>query len=114
MLGAGREALQFIGAQHIAKCFQQRWQRQGQLHIVKQPADILERIGNALQKVRLALVKSAETIRAERLHDADVNVSVVIPHQGFAVERDKFGDSFEIVIEQLLTQFRRKVGFGVE
>ena len=59
----------------------------GKLNIVQQPAQVLQRIRHALQEMCFALVESTESIRAERLHDADVNVGIVVLHEGVAVER---------------------------
>ena len=64
--------------------------------------------------MRLALIKAAKAIRAQRLHDADVHVGVKVPHEHFAI---KLGDEtcklVEVVIEQLLAQLRRQIGLGI-
>src|SRR5438876_8507366 len=63
--------------------------------------------------MRLAFVKAAKSIGAERLHDAHVNVGIVVLHESIAIERDEAGERVEIVIKQLLAQRRRQVSFGV-
>ena len=85
----------------------------GSLTLCGQPAQVLERVRHALQKVRLALVESAETVGAQRLHDADVNVGVVVLHECVAVDVDEVAEAVEIVVEQLLAQLRRQVGLAV-
>src|SRR5437764_10363138 len=60
-----------------------------------------------------ALIKSAKTIRAQGLHDAHVNISIVVAHEGGAVKLDVVGQTVKIMIEQLLAQLRRQVGLGV-
>ena len=91
----------------------QRRQRDGQLDVVKQPAQVFQRVGHALQKMSFALVEAAKSVSAQRLHDADVNVGVVVLHEHFAIELDETGQRVEIVIEQLLAQLRRQIGLGV-
>src|SRR5258708_39761981 len=81
---------------------------------MQQPAQIFHRVRHALQKMRLALVKAAKAVRAQGLHDAHVNVSVVVPQERFALELYVMTKRFEIMIEQILTHFRRQIGFGVE
>ena len=80
---------------------------------MRQPSQILQRKRNALQKVSFPLVKAAETVGAEGLHDADVHVGVVVAQEDFAIERDEAGKAVEIVIEELLAKFGGQVGFGV-
>src|SRR5581483_554611 len=81
--------------------------------MVEQPAQILQRIRHALQEMGLALVVTAKSIGAQRLHDADVNIGVIVPHEGLAVHSDKVGELLEVVSKQLLTQFRGQVRFGI-
>src|ERR1700686_3327012 len=60
-----------------------------------------------------ALVKAAKSISAQGLHDADVNVGVVILHERGAIEIDETGEAIEIVIEQLLAKIGGKDGLGI-
>ena len=113
IVGVGRQALQFFRRKHAVERFEQRRQSDGQRYVVLQPAQVLERIGDALQEVNFAFVESAEAVGAQRLHDADVNVGVVVMHEGFALEIEEAAQRIEIVVEQLLAQFRRQVGLGV-
>ena len=55
-----------------------------------------------MEEVGFAFVEAAETVSAERLHDADVDVGVVMTREGFAIEGDESGQRVEIVIEELL------------
>jgi len=67
-----------------------------------------------LEEVGLAFVEAAEAVGAEGLHDANVDVGIEMLEEGGAVERDEFGERIEIVIEELLAEFGREIGFGVE
>src|ERR1019366_4009941 len=109
-----RQTLQFIRAQNALERLHQGRQRDGQFNVMKQPAQVLQRVWHALQKVGFALVKSAKAISAHRLHHADVHVGVVMPHERFAIKLDKTGKRVEIMIQQLLAQLRRQVGLGIE
>src|SRR5216683_1467373 len=60
-----------------------------------------------------ALVEAAKAVGTEGLHDADVHVGVVVAQEGFAVELDEAGKPVQIMIEELLAEFRGQVGFGV-
>src|SRR5207302_3923558 len=60
-----------------------------------------------------AFIKAAKTVGAQRLHDANVNVSVVVAQESLAIERDEPGEGVEIVIEKLLAKVGREIGFGV-
>ena len=80
---------------------------------MQQPAQVFERVGDALQEVFFALVESAKAIRAHRLHDPDVHIGVVKLHELGAIKRDKSGQRIQIVIQQLLSQLRGQVGLGV-
>src|SRR5271170_2527058 len=60
-----------------------------------------------------ALVEAAKTIRAQRLHDPDVNVGVIKLHEHSAIEIEKASEAIEIMLEQLLAQIRRQVGLGI-
>ncbi len=60
-----------------------------------------------------ALIEAAKAISAQRLHDADINVGVVVLHERFAIQLDETGKRVEIVIEQLLAQLRRQIGLAI-
>ena len=60
----------------------------GSFDVVGEPAEILKRVGNALQKMRFALIEAAKSIGAQSLHDPDINVSVVVLHERVAIERE--------------------------
>jgi hypothetical protein len=81
--------------------------------VVQEPAEILEGIGDALEKMGFAFVEAAKTVGAEGLQDADVDVGVVVAEEGFTVEGDETGEAVEIVVEELLAKFGREIGFGV-
>src|SRR5215469_11062409 len=93
--------------------FQQSGQRYRQPHVVQQPAQIFQGIGYALQKVHLALVESAESIGAHCLHDAHIDVAGVVLQEGFGLDVNEVPQGRQIVIEQLLAEFRRKIRFGI-
>src|SRR5260370_30365088 len=60
-----------------------------------------------------AFEETAKTVSTEGLHDADVNVGIVVAEESFAIEGDEAGKAVEIVIEELLAQIGREVGLGV-
>ena len=64
---------------------------------MQQPAEILERIRNGLQEVGFAFVEATEAVSAERLHDADVDVSVVVAKKSFAVHGKAGFESAKVV-----------------
>src|SRR5215467_6110481 len=64
--------------------------------------------------MHFAFEEAAIPISAERLHDADVNVSVVIAKESLAVQVDERCECVEIVVEELLAQPGWKVGLGVK
>jgi hypothetical protein len=66
-----------------------------------------------LKKVDFAFIEASETVSAKGLHDADIDVSVVIVEEGFAIDRNEFFERAKIVVEKLLAKFGRKIGFGV-
>ena len=66
-----------------------------------------------MQKMNPAFVEAAKAVGTEGLHDADVHVGVVVAQEGFAVELDEAGKPVQIMIEELLAEFRGQVGFGV-
>src|ERR1700730_19474268 len=82
--------------------------------MMQQPPQVLQRVRHALQKMRFALVKSAKSISAQRLHDAHINVGVVMPQERFAIELYVLTKRLQIMVEQVLAQFRRQIGLRVE
>ena len=52
-----------------------------------------------MKKMSFALIEAAKTVSPHRLHDADVNVRIVVLHELFACELDKRGKAVNIVIE---------------
>src|SRR5258706_8439379 len=60
-----------------------------------------------------AFEETAKTVSTEGLHDADINVGIVVAEESFAIEGDEAGKAVEIVIEELLAQIGREVGLGV-
>src|SRR5260370_3020497 len=60
-----------------------------------------------------AFEETAKTVSAQGLHDADINVGIVVAEETFAIEGDEAGKAVEIVIEELLAQIGREVGLGV-
>src|SRR5258708_16259138 len=80
---------------------------------MKQPANIFQRIGHALQEMLFALVKTAKSIGAESLHDTDVNVGIVKLHEHGAIEIEETSQAIEIVIEQLLPQLGGHIGLAI-
>src|SRR5580765_5614490 len=112
-VGRRSDVLQLLRCQHAVEGAEQRRQLDRQLDVVQQPSQVLQRIRHALQEVRLALVEAAESVGSQRLHDADVNESVVVAEKFFAIEPDVIRELVDVVVQQLLAKFRRKVGFGV-
>ena len=105
--------MQFLGAQHALECLHERRKRDGKLDVVKEPAQVFQGVGHALEKMSFTFVIAAKTISAQCLHDADVNVGVVVPHERFAIEREETREDIEIMIEQLLAQRGRQIGLGI-
>src|ERR1700678_1471363 len=103
--------MQLVRSEHRIECIHQRRQSNWELHLMGQPTQGLQRVWHALQEMRLALIETAEAIGSQRLHDANVNVRVVVLHEGIAIYADVFAQAVEIVVKQLLAQLRRKVGF---
>jgi hypothetical protein len=60
-----------------------------------------------------AFVEAAKAVSAEGLHNADVNVGVVMADEGFAVDGDKFFEGAKIIVEKLLAELGGKISFGV-
>src|SRR5208337_4119391 len=97
----GSQALQLLRAQHAVKSVHQSGKRDRQRDIVQQPAQVFQRVGHALQKMRFALVEPAEPVGPQGLHDADIDVGVVIVQEHIALQINKPAQSIEIVVEQL-------------
>src|SRR5882724_5008359 len=113
VFGFGSEALQLLRGQHALEGVHQRRKGDGEPDVVKEPAEIFQSVGHALQKMSLALIKAAKAVSAQCLQDADVNVGIVVAQEGVAVQLDEAGKPVEIVIEELLTELGREIGFGV-
>ena len=45
--------------------------------------------GTLCRKCAFALIKAAKAIRPQRLHDADIHVSVEVAHERFAIKLDE-------------------------
>src|SRR5215470_11204052 len=60
-----------------------------------------------------AFEKATITIRAERLHDANVHVWVEVAQEGFAIYGDEIRERAKIIVEKVLAEFGREIGFGV-
>src|SRR5260370_12527190 len=109
----GGEALQFFRGQHVFEGVHQRGQRDGQLDVVKQPAEVFQRVGDALEKMSFAFVKAAETVGSQGLQDANVNVGIKVLHECRAVQLDEAGKPIEIVIAKLRAEFRVHVALSL-
>src|SRR6201993_175416 len=94
--------LQLFGSEHAVEGIQEGWQRDGQLHIVKKPAQVFQRVRNALQKMRLPLIETAESVRAQRLHNAHIDKSVVVAEERIPIDRHEARQLLEVVVEQVL------------
>ena len=58
----------------------------GSSALLQQPAQVIQRVGHALQKMGFALIKAAEPVGAQRLHDADIDVGIIVVQKRFALE----------------------------
>src|SRR5262249_5406302 len=114
MVGFRGDAVQLLGREHGLEGTEECGKSDRQLDIVQEPTEIFERKGDGLEKVGFAFVEAAETVGAERLHDTDVNVGVVVPEEGFAIDGDVGFESAKVVVEKVLAKGGRKVGFGVK
>ena len=85
----------------------------GSLTLCSSQRRFLSAYGTLCRKCGLALVEAAEPVSAQRLHDADVDESVVVAQKFFAIEADVFRQLVEVVVEQLLAEFGRQVGFRI-
>src|SRR5882672_1701290 len=113
VFGFGSETLQFLRGQHALEGVHQRRKGDGEPDVVKEPAEVFQGVRHALQKMSLALIKAAKAVSAQCLHDANVNIGVVVAQEDFAVYLDKAGEAVEIVTEELLTELGREVGLGI-
>src|SRR5260370_32966791 len=109
----GGEALQFLRSQHAFESVHQRGKRDGEPDVVEQPAQVFQGVRDALEKMSAALVETAKAVGAEGLHDADINVGVVVAQEGVSVELDETGKPVEIIIEEVLAEVGREIGLGV-
>lgn len=66
-----------------------------------------------MEEMDFAFVEAAETVGAEGLQDADVDVSVVKAEEGFSIDGDKFFESAKIIVEKIFAEVGREIGFGV-
>ena len=110
----GWQGAQLFRIHHAFEGAHQGGQRDGQLHMLEQPTQALQRVRHALQKMSSLLIKAAKAISAQGLHEADVHEGVVIVHKSVAPEVDESREPVEISIEQLLPQLGRKVGLGIK
>src|SRR5208337_419327 len=113
-LGLRHQTLQFFRGQHVLEGAHQRRESDGQLGVVQQPANIFQSKGHALQEMGFALIKAAEAIGAQRLHDAHEDERVVVAKERFAIELDVPGEGVEIIVEELLAKLGREIGLGVK
>src|SRR5258708_10037484 len=85
----GGKALQFFRGQHAFESIHQRRKRDGQADVMKEPAKILQRIGHALQEMGAAFEEAATTVSGQGLHEADVNVGMVVAEESLPVGTDE-------------------------
>src|SRR5204863_7592354 len=97
----------FVRSQHAFERAQQRGNGYRQLHILKQPAQILHCIRDTLKKMSLAFKEAAVAISAQCLQDADVNIRIVVLHECRAIKINETGKTVQIMIEQLLPEMWR-------
>src|SRR5438094_1929801 len=60
-----------------------------------------------------AFIKAAKTITTARLHDANVNVGVVVAQERVGIEGYEAGQRVKIMIEKLLAEVGWEIGLGV-
>src|SRR6266403_1228653 len=70
VFGFGSEALQFFRGQHTLEGVHQRRKGDGEPDVVKEPAEIFQGVGHALQKMSLALIKTAKDRKSTRLNSS--------------------------------------------
>ena len=108
------KALQFFRGEHALERAEKGGQLDGERDVVQEPANVFERIGDALEKMCAAFEEAAIAVSTERLHDADVNVGVEMAQERFAINGDEAGERAKIIVEELLAEAGREVGLGVE
>jgi len=113
IVGFGSDGLQFFRGQHALEGAREHGESDGEFDVMEEPAEVFERVGDALEEVGLAFVEAAEAVGAKGLHDADVDVGIKVLEEDGAVQRDETFEVVEIMIEELLAKFRGQVGFGV-
>src|SRR5579859_7999528 len=104
---------QLVRGNHAPESAHQGGNLQGQRRIFQEPAQVLQSEWHALQEMRLAFIKTAKTVRAERLHDAYVNKRIIMMQELVAANLDEIRQPLQIVVEQVLAQRRRQIGLGV-
>ena len=97
----------------MLKRAQQRGQCDGQRYVLAQPAQVFQREGHTLQEMRFSLIKAAEPIRPQRLHNAHIDKSVVMAHELFLRQLDELRERRQVALQQMLAQRGRQVGLGV-
>src|ERR1700722_3521228 len=105
----GGQPLQLLRSQHAVEFLHQGRQRDRQLQVVQQPAQIFQRIRNALQEMGLTFVKSPEPIRSQSLQNPHINVSIRIMEKLVAIHLDKGAYSLQVKPQQLLPQLRGQI-----
>src|SRR5712664_4235151 len=113
IVGFRGEALQFFRGQHALEGVHQRRKGDREPDVVKEPAEVFQGVGDALEKMSFAFIEAAKAVSAQCLQDADVNVGIVVAQEGFAVQLDEARKPVEIVIEELLTELGWEIGLGV-
>src|SRR5260370_13233102 len=113
IVGFAREALQFFRGEHALESVHERREGDREPDVLKEPAEVFQRVGHALQEMSPAFEETAKTVSTEGLHDADINVGIVMAEETFAIERDEAGKPIEIMIEELLAQIGRELGLGI-
>src|SRR5260370_9034058 len=81
---------------------------------MRQPSQIFQRKRNALRKGRFSLVKAAKTVGGEGVHDAQINVRVVMVEKFVALHSCVTVQRVEIVLKKMLAQLGRQISLGVE
>src|ERR1700679_116616 len=100
--GGRGSLLQFFAGRHSLKRIEQRRQRDGQLDMLREPAQVLERVRHTLQEMRFAFIEAAESVGAQGLEDANVDKGVVVLHERVALEANETAEAVKVVVEELL------------
>src|SRR5258708_14031896 len=100
----GSQRLQLLGGQHAVESFHQRGQRDWQLYVMREPAQVFQGVWDTLQKVCLALIKAAKSVSSQRLQNADVNIGIVMMQEFFATYCYEAGKCIDVKIEKLLAE----------